>query len=229
MKSHLIAIAVGIGSFGAGAVVGYKVAERRLALEFDERLEEEIGHMKVFYTNVPQQKFATPEDAVAELVLPEAAEKALEDYKGNKNDKVAYHKVVKSDVVVENTEVFEKPLPTQQNVFDRAAERDPTKPYIISQEEFMLNETGYEQVAVTWYAADEKLADEKDDVIEDAERILGTEFKVNFGTESSDENTVHIRNERLGIEFEVNRHGGSFSMEVLGVEPTKPHRPSGRG
>lgn len=232
MDHRLIATAVGLGSFVAGAAVGYKFAEQRLAAEFEERLEKESAKMRVFYRNVPGKKFATPEEAVEELVLAEEASKALKDYTGGDNQAVAYHKVVKSEVKVDK-----KPEPTEEppvlidlppeNVFAKP-ERDPEHPYIISQEEFMLNDTGYEQSSLTYYEKDERVTDERDDLIDDVERVLGLDFKVNFGTDSSDPNAVHVRNERLHMDFEINLDKSSYSLEVLGVDPTPVQRPSGR-
>lgn len=219
MDHRLIATAVGVASFTAGAFAGYKFAYKRLGEEFERRLDEETRGMKEFYTNIPVQKYATPAEAVNDLVAPAVAAEALSEYKG---EKVPYHTIVKSEVqpdpdkIVERVgEVVEE---TVRNVFDQR--RDPTVPYILTQMEFMTAEAGYPQTTLTYYEKDEKLCDEHDEPLESVDATVGLDFKVNFGYESEDENTVYVRNERLGLDYEIVRHEGSYQKEVLGEDDT---------
>jgi hypothetical protein len=231
MTNHrLIATAVGVGSFAVGAVVGFKVAEQRLAKQFEDRVEKETEDLRVFYTNAGStKKYATPEEAVKDLVTPKVAEEALREYAG-KDGTIMYNKVVKSsaaETVVDSGKVHEITT-VERNVFEAAKERNPDEPYIISQEEFMENEPSYNQSTVTYYVKDDVLTDERDDVIEEVENVLGLDFKVSFGEGSSDENSVHVRNERLQMDFEVMRDEDSYAQKVLGLEDSPVEPPNKR-
>jgi hypothetical protein len=226
-----VAFAAGsILGLAGGAFAGYKYAVRKLGTEFEERLERETAELRTFYTNVDKKKYASPEDAVKDLIKDKdpKAGLALEEYAGGPKA-VAYDKIVKEDppkvpedakegdeVVVETTQVVER------NVFRQAKVVDPKKPFMISQEDFMENPDDYHQVTVTYYAKDNVLTDEKEDVIEDIEATIGLDCLVNFGNGSSDPHTVHVRNHNLDLDFEIVRNESSYSREVLGLDDDNP-------
>lgn len=221
-----VALAVGalLGLTG-GFVAGYKWASRKMGSEFEERLERETKELRTFYSNVNKKKYPTPEEAVAALVTEEEADEALTDYQG-KDGTIMYNKVVKATADTEP--LIDIPtVEVERNIFE--SKSDPEKPYVISQEDFMQGDAGYQQVTVTYYQVDNVLADERDDVIEDMEKNIGLNCLVQFGVASSDENTVHVRNEKIQLDFEVVRHEGSFAQEVLGLdEPMQPPKKSAR-
>lgn len=223
MKLLLIVTAASLISAGAGAVVGYKVAEKRLTLHFEERILKETAGMRVFYSQA-KQPFDTPEEALAAMVSsdPESPESPAE----TTPERVAYHKIVKTHYAEENppeesegarVEFTPPPVDTHvQNVFDA--------PRVISQDEFMNEESGYMQGTLTYYAEDGALCDERDEHIEAIDDVVGTDNMRKFGEQSSDPNVVHIRNPRLQLEWEVIRNAGSYARDVLGQE----NPPSGR-
>lgn len=233
MKNHLLTATVAVGSFAAGAFVGYKITEKKLGVQFEERLEKETKGMREFYTAVPQQKFATPEEAAA-VLIPEDAGKALIDYQGGENKGTAYHKVPK--VTRETIEgghdlgVFKtgerQAVEAEAEIFNRnvfAEHGEPKdRPYVISEEAFMENDGDFIQVTAIWYAEDDVLCDEKEDPIEDIKETIGPDAYQKFGEQSSDERTVHIRNEKLRIDFEVVKNDGSYNRQVLGVDDDNP-------
>jgi hypothetical protein len=106
---------------------------------------------------------------------------------------------------------------------------DPTRPYVISVEEFgELDE--HQCLTITYWMKDDVLTDDKEAPMPDFARIVGADFLEHFGEQSGDENIVHIRNPRLQIDFEVARDFRAFSEVVLGVgydtaDPKKKKRP----
>ena len=100
--------------------------------------------------------------------------------------------------------------------------RSKDRPYILTREEYMLSEPDYTQTTVTYFEADEVLADERDEPIENAEKKIGLE-NLRFGSGSGDPNLVYIRNDDLEIDFEVIRSRGAFAHEVLGFETEIKH------
>lgn len=213
---------------GIGFVVGRKFSEKQLSEQYDKMLEEETAGMKEFYSHSKEKTFKTPEEAVAALI-PEAAQDPRV-----KKDKVQYHKIVKENYVPDEPSdeelaadgkdaACEIDETVHQNVFQES--RDPEKPYIITQDEFMTNETGYVQATLTYHAKGGVLTDDRDDVFENGPTVLGDEFPSRFGQDSSDENVVHVRNEPLQMEFEVVRSDLSYDEAVLGVDYDEaPHK-----
>lgn len=223
-------IATAVGSLAVGFAVGHKVAVRRLSAEFEERLDKETEGMREFY-QVAKKPFATPQEAAAELIKDEKPEESTAD---QANHKVAYHKIVKKEEYVQSEDPEEEhaleaeegshaPV-VQHNVFSDV-------PILISQEEFMVNESNYTQGTLTYYEVDQVLTDEREDVIEDQDATIGTKNLDKFGDPrngSSDPNVLHVRNPRLQMEFEVCLSANSYRREVLGIDENPPQRPSGR-
>jgi hypothetical protein len=221
MKQSLkIAGAATLGA-GIGFAVGYKLAEKQLVSRFEERLDRETAGMKEFYTNV-KKKYDTPEEAAAALIPQPGG--VQEDPRVN-TPKIQYNKIVKTEGYdgdpPEGCEI-ENPV-VHKNVFEEF--QDPSIPYIITQDAFMANETGYEQSTLTYYVNGDTLTDERDDVIDNADDVIGKLSTANFGEGSSDPNTVHVRNEKLRMEFEICRSERSYEEDVLGQDPSElPHQ-----
>lgn len=89
-------------------------------------------------------------------------------------------------------------------------------PKVISQEEFLQNETDYNQTTIFYYMGDQVLVDERDQPIEDIAGTVGVENLDEFGHHSNDKHVVYIQNHRLQTEFELIRNMGKYSEDVLG-------------
>jgi hypothetical protein len=230
----LIASATGLGGFAAGVLVGYKIAERKLALRFEERLVKETEEMRVYYqqTTVTKKPFTSPQEAAAALIEPGAVLAETARPGGDvANQKTAYHKIAKTyadDAEVTDPEdemaleIMFPEAPVVENLFDK------TKPYVITQEVFLENESGWNQSSLDWYVKDQVLADERDQNIEEVDTTVGKANLQLFGQGSSDPNVVHVRNPRLELEFEITRNESSYSRVVLGMDDDPSPRPSGR-
>lgn len=224
---HLPLIATAVASAGIGGVIGYKYAERVLVKAFEERLDQETLAMRRLYGAVKKEKAATEQelDKIEEELaktLPEI-QVLLDEYSGEKKEPVAYHKITPSKVAVapkSEKELFVRP------VFQPDDNRGDI--HIISLQEHSDNEPEYQQVTLTWYAGDSVLTDEREDVIEDFENIIGVHALGKFGEVSEDENVVHVRNNILMVDYEIVRSNGTYQQEVLGMEPVDKTRPSGR-
>jgi hypothetical protein len=215
MDNKIKLAGVSLLSAGIGFVVGYKLVEKKLEAQFEERLDKETAGMREFYT-AAKKPYATPEEAVKDLIPSSGTDPRV------KNEKTQYHKVVATEGYDNSEEppvqkvVAGESIPVVQNVFD-------DKPVIITQDVFMINEPGHEQATLTYYVGSDQLCGERDEPIENADMVVGTEFSENFGKDSSDPNVVHIRNVGLHMDFEVLRSEGSYEAEVLGqVDNTVP-------
>jgi hypothetical protein len=90
-------------------------------------------------------------------------------------------------------------------------------PYVIRQDEFMANESEFDQTSYTYYSVDGFIADQRDEIIEPS--VVGVQNLDLFGHLSDDENIVCVRNEKLRMEIEIVRHLGSYREVVLGGGP----------
>lgn len=210
-----MAAAAALGG-GIGFFVGYKVLERRLSEQFDERIQREEELMREHYSLV-KKPYASPQEALEDLVPePPIAEDPREP-----NMRTAYHKIVQQEYGEEGEakadELEAAAAESPVNIFDIVSP-DGSKPYVISMDEFMANESNLGQNTLTYYESDDTLVDERDHPMAAPNDVIGSNFRVEFGVKSSDANTVHIRNEKLGLEFEVVRSYGSYKREVLGEE-----------
>lgn len=101
--------------------------------------------------------------------------------------------------------------------------RTADEPYIVTKDEFYANDPENDQQDLTYFEVDSVLCDERDKAIEDVNGIVGDANMARFGSGSGDRNKVYIRNERLGIDYEVTRSKGSYLEEVLGMAEEDPN------
>lgn len=122
---------------------------------------------------------------------------------------------IKRNVFVDNRQVVPDPTWNQEA---EEAHRQEEVPYVISHDEFMENSFEHEQTTMTWYDADETLADAKEEIVHEVESTVGVDNMDRFGHGSRDPKIVYIRNERLEMDFEVAKSEGSFAEEVMGLQ-----------
>ncbi len=99
---------------------------------------------------------------------------------------------------------------------DRKEEAFVEKPYIISPEEFGEFEE-YEKISLTYYA-DQVLADENDEEVDDVDEIVGGDSLTHFGEYEDD--SVFVRNDRLKCDYEILLDQRNYSDVIR----TMPHR-----
>lgn len=97
-------------------------------------------------------------------------------------------------------------------------------PYVIDFEEFCEEYENHDKVTLTYYEGDDTLADETEEIIADVSETIGDEALKCFGQGSDDPDVVYVRNERLGIDYEVVRQGNKYSD--LCDETNVPTNPS---
>lgn len=222
-------------ALGAGAGIAWYVTKRHYQSKFEQIIEEEREEIKAFYARLyKKDEFATPGDAVETLGVPGTAATALTSYGAHKLEELGVE--VTETVEVEVAAIEEAPEddePTTRNVFDGSptdevwdqdkeeayrASLEPGIPYIISQMEYNENENDYEQRTLTYYADDDVLVDEHDKPIELIDEVVGEDNVTRFGHGIMDGRIVLVRNDRLNMDFEVIRHDGSYSKDVLGFQ-----------
>jgi hypothetical protein len=127
-----------------------------------------------------------------------------------------HHEIVDNDEdnLPEVRNIFANQLDDDQwNYDDELSIRTPDLPYVISIDEFVADEGGCEQSTVTYYQGDDIMADQFDVPLYGFNEMMG-DLKFGHGSNASD--VVYIRNEKLGLEWEVILNTGRFDIEVLG-------------
>lgn len=237
-RNQLIAVVStsSVTTFGLGIAAGYFVAKKRLTQAFDARIQKEIEYTKEFYKRLnKREEFETPEKA-AQVLLPTAdtivapddnefsaaaiAADAVKSYQG----RPGVSKEELGEVESVNIEgIIQKNVFTKVNVkmadLDWDVEvrnRTEEAPYVLKQMEFMDGELDYQQVTLTYYAGDGVLVDERDDVIEEPDELVGLYNLKRFGHWSGDDRVVYVRNCVKELDIEILLHDGKYSEIVAG-------------
>lgn len=227
-KNSLFIAGAFLAGGALGAVAGAKIVEKRLTEEFNSAVDAERAAARALYGKPAEnQQFASPQEAVEELILPEVAEEALKSYRGKPSEPIAYHKIKPSSMKFEKEAVPEKPAPIQEdNIF--AANEEIGEISLISLLDFSSGESGYETTSLNYYAGDKVLSTLEDEKIEDVDGTIGPDALEHFGMLSDDPNVVYVRNKKLQIDFEVLRNDGAWIEEAHGLTPAGD-RPSQSG
>lgn len=113
-----------------------------------------------------------------------------------------------------------KPLEEEEDI-DQEFLEDLKEPYMISMDDFDAGyPERYDTESLTYYAVDDILANDEDEIINDVESLIGADALDHFGAEaaetSGDSDTMYIRNEKLHCDYEVTRIHQSYHQVVLG-------------
>lgn len=97
-------------------------------------------------------------------------------------------------------------------------DRDPSRPYVITEAEYRIDRPEFEKDSLTYYAGSDTLAEEDGTYIPDKNGTAGNQNLYDcFGMGSGDERLLYIRNERVMTDFEINLNDGKYDEQVLGI------------
>jgi hypothetical protein len=217
---RLLIAVCSVTSAATGAYVGYVVANKKLEAKYLAISEKEIEDAKKFFADkakrtVKEGEFATAESAAQALIgelhtveHPASTEAELDG--------------PRSTVEI-NTEVVNIFSSSETLTEDDAAEREEGHVYVITQTEFLSNESGYENASLTYFEGDDVLVDSDEKPIQDVEKLVGNTALEKFGHGTSDHNMVHVRNDLLELDIEIARSNGKYVVEVLGMDDPDSH------
>lgn len=168
-------------AFVLGATVGSFVTWRYTKDVYEKIAQEEIDSVKAVFSKREAEKgLKANEGDDYENGGGKADEKKIAEYDA---------RLVKAGYKQHFEETIEK----------KEAKKVESTPYVISPEEFGEFEE-YEQISLTYYA-DNILADENDDVIEDVDETVGVESLTHFGEYEDD--SVFVRNDVRRCDYEI--------------------------
>lgn len=226
-----VLIGVAVVAAGVSGFLAYKFAQRRLVKQFDEKLAVELEKTERYYTlRNKEGVFESPEGTV-EALHPGIRPAVSEGLQPRQHTAVPYHTMGDRDDADEHPSVAQRII--ERNVFDTAktdprdwdfnAEvqarlENPNEPYVISTDEYAKNEPVNEQIQLTYFEGSGDLVDNQGVPVGNEEQVVGSDNLTRFGHGSGDSNIVYIRNERLGMDFEIIRTEGSPEEQATGRE-----------
>lgn len=215
-------IGFGLGGLAVGLAfgfyVGYKFNRATIRAEVLKEAEAEIDQIRLFYHEKYESAAPKPPLDVVEARAQQL--KAEEELRQTKPPvPVQYPKTEAEKQRAREIEELRKDPLEGWNYDQEIAKRNRNHPYIIHQNEYFEKFPEYQHLEWTYYAGDDILCDERDEIVVRPELVVGEENLKRFGHGASDVNTVYIRNDRLELEWEITRSFKSHAEEVLGLDP----------
>ena len=176
--------ATGFVMFVLGAAIGSIVTWQYTRKKYEQIAQEEIDSVKEIFSrreSAADVEITAPKPQTAKIGKPE-----------EKPDITEYAARLERDGYTNYSNVGAEQKKEEQETME-------IKPYVISPEEFGEFED-YERISLSYYA-DQILADEDDEKIEDVDNVVGLESLTHFGEFEDD--SVFVRNDRLKCDYEI--------------------------
>lgn len=229
IDSRAIGFFIGGMGFGlaVGLVFGYRFNREKIKAEAFKASEAEVEKIRTFYQQrdaARQERHEKPsvEELVEERGYSIAGPGVQAEVDERERPLPPPVPILESPAghvhKARRTEEAEKSKHDGWDYAEELSMRSPDKPYIIHQDEFSTNESGFNQTTYEYYVVDGVLADEHDQVIEHVDMLVGEANLERWGHGSDDFNVLYIRNSRLELEFEICRNHSSYEEDVLGLE-----------
>ncbi|QJU22518.1 hypothetical protein HLY09_25640 [Enterocloster bolteae] len=174
----------GFVMFVLGAAVGSVATWQYTKKKYERIAQEEIDSVKEIFSkreSAAEVEIVTPEPQTAKVGKPE-----------EKPDITEYAARLEREGYTNYSNVSAGEKKEEQEAMEM-------KPYVISPEEFGEFED-YERISLSYYA-DQILADEDDEKVEDVDNVVGLESLTHFGEFEDD--SVFVRNDRLKCDYEI--------------------------
>lgn len=174
--------------FSLGAIVGSGVTLLCVRKHYAKKADAEISAIK--------EAYGASEDKVCEDSCKEDFEEVKEEY-----EKIIDKNGYNEEDDAEDSYIIHDEYPREERA---------SKPYVIGPDLYSEDFHGFDKcVLVYWRGNDMLLTDEQE--IMDIETTIGRSSLEHFGEYESD--TVFVRNERLGCDFEVLLEEGSYAED----------------
>lgn len=190
-------------AFGAGLAVGIGGTYFYLKQKYEEKLSEQIQEIRRHYQE-KQERSKSKEEK------DEKFASRFEEAEERGKDRIAYESIAKRYQGSDKNPVD----PAEQ---ESPPEDDDEEEIFTVTEEEMETYDNFEDISLTYYAEDDILCDDQEQVIEDPEAIIGDAL-TKFGVKSGYPDTVYVINKRVRAIFEVLMVEGSYQEIVLGMK-----------
>lgn len=187
-------------AFTVGAAVGSVVSWKFLRTTYERIAQEEIDSVKEAFAR-REECGSEPRRAAEVSDEPEQAENAQDE----KPSIAEYAARLAAHGYTDYAAISSK---------ETEGKKDVERPYVISPDEFG-EFYDYEQITLTHYS-DGVLADENDEIVDDVDDTVGSDYADHFG--EHEEDSVHVRNDKRKCDYEILRDYRSYS-DVVGTSP----------
>lgn len=191
-------------AFGAGLAVGIGGTYFYLKKKYEEKLSEQIQEIRTHYQK--KQERSKPKEEKDEKFASR-----FEEAEERGKERIAYESIVK------RYQGSNEERPFDPAELESPPEDEPEEEIFTVTEEEMDIYNNFEGIDLTYYAEDDILCDDQEQVIEDPEAIIGDAL-TKFGVKSGYPNTVYVINKRVRAIFEVLMVEGSYQEIVLGMK-----------
>lgn len=191
-------------AFGAGLAVGIGGTYFYLKQKYEEKLSEKFQEIRKHYKEKQEQSKSKEEK-------DEKFANRFEEAEERGKDRIAYEAIAK------RYQRSDEQCPVDPAELESPPEDEPEEEIFTVTEEEMEIYDNFENIDLTYYAEDDILCDDQEQVIEDPEAIIGDAL-TKFGVESDYPDTVYVINERVRAIFEVLMVEGSYQEIVLGMK-----------
>lgn len=187
--------------FSVGAALGFGCGWYFFKEKYRRIADEEIDSVKKYYL----EKHLKEQKELEKLEKDsEKLDEAIEKYTDKKEtEKTEYHKIGENDKKEEEALKAEKESPEEE---------EPSRPYLITEDEFLNDKNEYDKISLTYYMFDDTLADEYDELI-DIEETISTDI---YNQIAGSEEDLYVRNNVIETDFEIMKVEGSFHEKYGG-------------
>lgn len=192
-----------VGIFVAGAVVGVLASKAY----FKKQADDEIRQMRDYINKKEAQLKEKEADISEEPSSPDNFASLAKDEEA----KAAYFKYATTmpvnDIKKEDFDEMKERLEKGEH-----PEEEHDEPYILSVEEFEDGRPGYDSIGLSYYDGDDSLVDDSEELV-DVDETVGADNLKAFA--DSDEDSMYIRNDKLGVDYEIIRVDGNFYDDIF--------------
>lgn len=220
MKRTVLKILLGILAAGAAGGGGYLLWQHHNKKKAEQRDNEPLEVEHISYqpkkSEKPSVVIRDDDDmAKGETDMPkEKFASRVSSYEQTNGEKENFEAYISSMESPEDDEPDEDEDYDESDL-DIPGHNSDDGPYQITAGEFCNNRTYYDKVSLNYFAEDGVVADDRDEIMENAPRILGDLQEAFSNSRSS--NVIYIRNEELEVDYEVSLVDGSYRKEVLNM------------
>lgn len=216
-------ILVKLAIFTLGALAGFFGAKKVYKEHYANLAQEEIDNVKeVFNKRRKMRVVPRKENGMTDEEYEEQQDKA-QDERTNKNpltrsslDSNPYEQAKKNYNLVGQGQVDDT-VTTEVTDMDTGSTLEPVvdnaRPYIIDGRDFIEDFDHHDKVSLYYYKGDDVLCHDHEAIVENVEECVGSDLLLGI----DDQATIWVRNEKLGIDYEIITLNDSYAKSVHGI------------
>lgn len=238
---------LGIGALAGtvtGSVVTYFVVQKRytrLMVELEDNIYESFEDFKKLYPK--GEKYEAIKEIIATVIeqavdveevdteLADDIEKPQKtrDYSSYHANKIEEEKAKMAELLKQERyiqEVAKGPADSEDEEEEEEVMLEDLPPiHLITADEFLDATdyfTSYDKISLTYYDGDGVLTDDREEPVNDINKIIGDDATSSFGLDPTEPDVVYVRNNRIKTDFEIVRVMDAYTEAVLGIELDEP-------